>query len=180
MRKGLRRTSWLLGLFALGALGCATDERNYVVEQAMTFLDESTKKLDEIHTNVRRMIDIGKDKGGIRMTNPEITQKLEAAKKAAEALSALGRDKVQRLKGLADRISGKATPESKKELRELNSKRFEESALKLEKVDRELVVSLAEAEAAAGDDKDSRRELKALREEIRKAKEVFEVLTKHR
>jgi hypothetical protein len=179
MRKGLLRAYWLLGLFALGAVGCTTDSRDYVVTQTQTHLDDATKKLAEINTALQKVVEIGKTSKGLRLNNPEVVQRLSEAKASAEALIKLGRE-VQNIKGLAERLSAKATPESKKELRELNRARFEEYILKLDATDRELIVTLAEADRLAAGDASAKRELKNLREEVQKGREVFEVLTKRR
>jgi hypothetical protein len=179
MRKGLLRAHWLLGLFLLGALGCATDERDYVRDQALADLKEATDKLRDIHTSLREVIRIGKEKNGIRADDPAVLENLNKAQNAAADFVKTGQ-KAQNIKGWADRLSTKISPEAKKEMRDANRTAFEQSILTLNKTEQEVIVSLAEADQWATGDSNAAARLKALREEFQKGRDILEVLTKRR
>ena len=175
MRKGLTRaaTCLLCGLL-FGAVGCGTDDQDQIISSTLNIVTEVTQNLSETKKSLREAITASDKK------NQPIAEKDEYLLRAfasAQELSNLGK-RLQRLKELSDILKEKTSEEHSKELAARYRKRLQDNVLNLQKEERELDVALAQAEAKA--DENGKRQLKNVREEIKKGREAFEVLTKQR
>jgi hypothetical protein len=179
MRKGLTRaaTCLLCGLL-LGAVGCGSDDQDQIISRTLTTVDEVSGNLSEINKTVREAITANDKK------NQKIGEKDEYLLRAfasAQELRKLG-ERLQRLKELSDILKEKTSPEHSKELADRYRNKLHDKVLNLEKEERALDVTLAEADEKA--DASGKRllndENRSIRAEIKKGREAFEVLTKQR
>jgi hypothetical protein len=175
MRKGLTRaaTCLLCGLLFC-AVGCGTDDQDQIISRTLTTVDEVSGNLSEINKSVREAITTSEKK---KQNIGEKDEYLLRAFTSAQELRKLG-ERLQRLKELSDILKDKTSPEHSKELVDRYRNKLHDKVLNLEKEERALDVTLSQAEEKADDG--GKRQLKNVREEIKKGREAFEVLTKQR
>jgi hypothetical protein len=175
MRTGLTRaaTCLLCGLL-LGAVGCGTDDQDTIISRTLTIVDEVSGNLSEINKSVREAITTSDKK---KQSIGEKDEHLVRAFTTAQELRKLG-ERLQGLKELSDIFKEKTSETHSKELADRYRNKLHDKVLNLEKEERALDVTLAQAEEKADDG--GKRQLKNVREEIKKGREAFEVLTKQR
>ena len=175
MRKGLTRaaTCLLCGLL-FGAVGCGSDEQDQNISRTLTIVDEVSANFSEINKSVREAITTSEKK---KQNIGEKDEYLLRAFATAQELRKLG-ERLQLRKEVMDILKEKTSPEYSKELADRYRNKLQDKVLNLEKEERALDVTLAQAEEKADDG--GKRQLKNVREEIKKGREAFEVLTKQR
>jgi hypothetical protein len=175
MRKGLTRAATcLLGGFLFCAVGCGTDPQDEVISSTLNKVTEVTQNLSEIKKSVREAVTTNEAK---KRSIGEKDEYLLRAYTSAQDLRKLG-ERVQHLKEVSDILKDKTSAVYSKELAARYRTRLQDNILNLQKEERELDVALAQADANA--DEGGKRQLKNVREEIKKGREAFEVLTKQR
>ncbi len=168
-----RAAAWLLGACLLGAAGCGTDEQEVWIKRTLETVDEVTNNLKQVNTLTREAITASEKTEGKILAE---SQQIARAVAAAEELKKLG-DKLQRLKELTDRLKDKTSVSYREELTKTFRPRLDKKVQDMEKEQRELDVTLAEAEARAAPG-GGKAAVAKLRDKLKEGLEAFQVVTK--
>src|SRR5262249_54804702 len=152
--KGLTRaaTCLLCGLL-FGAVGCGTDDQDQIISRTLTTVDEVSGNLSEINKSAREAITTSEKK---KQNIGEKDEYLLRAFASAQELRKLG-ERLQRLKELSDILKDKTSPQHSKELADRYRNKLHDKVVNLEKEQRALDVTLAQAEEKA--DEGGKRQL---------------------
>ena len=161
----MTRIPVLLGTFVLCGLlvGCGNDNREYLVTQTVSLMNEAATATDGITSSVKDAVKkAGDDKNKLD---------LSAAVKATEPLKDTGK-KLQEMKQRTENLRGTISEEERSENADEYRNKIVSSLQELTKAKDALQVALAEAE------KLNRKEAEKLRVKIREAEGPFEAVAR--